>query len=74
MDKSGEFIVRMNGQVHIGDNLMSLTGNLETFHAVYVQARIDHPALVTGFHGTRPELHSTFINDIRLKQKCPTGS
>jgi hypothetical protein len=36
---------------------MSLTCNLEAFHAVYVQARIHHPALVTGFHGTRPELH-----------------
>jgi hypothetical protein len=39
------------------DVLMSLTCSLEAFHAVYVQARIHHPALVTGFHGTRPELH-----------------
>ena len=53
---------------------MSLTSNLGAFHAVYIQVRIDHPALVTGFHATRPELHTSFINDIRPKKKCPMGS
>ena len=36
---------------------MSLTCDFETFHAVHIQARINHPALVTGFHGACPKLH-----------------
>ena len=44
-------------QVQVGNHLVSLTCNLEAFHAVYIQAGIHHPALVTGFHGTRPKLH-----------------
>ena len=62
-----------NGKVHAGDNLMSLTCNLEASHAVYVQARIDHPTLVTGFHGTRPELHQHVHQRYSPKENVSNG-
>ena len=48
---------------------MSRTCNLEALHAVHIQARIDHPALITRFHGARPKLHQHVQQVTRSKNE-----
>lgn len=56
-------------QALVRDELVSRTCDLQALYAIHVEARIHHPALLTGFHGTRTELQSQLFRKWMSRKK-----